>query len=159
MQLDTTRFGTLDIKDDDVITLTQPILGFQEFRRYVLRDGPPGSNLKWLQSTDAGDLAFILMKPESVMPDYTVELRQHDLTELAADKVEDLDCYTIVVVPQDKTQIRTNLRAPVLINPKHRLGKQLILDRSQYPIRYYLAQQNSSDDGDAEEVSHARSDA
>ncbi len=158
MQLDTTRFGTLDIEENDVITFTQPILGFQEFRRFVLREGPPGSNLKWLQSIDAGDLAFILMNPESVVPDYTVELRPHDLNELAAEKPEQLDMYTIVVVPEDRTQIRTNLRAPIIINVKHRLGKQLILDRSQYPIRYYLAQKNS-EDGGAEEVSHARSDA
>lgn len=158
MQLDTTRFGAIEIDDKEVITLTQPILGFQEFRRFVLREGPDGSGLKWLQSVDAGDLAFILMNPTTLISDYTVELRPHDLTELAADTIDELSVYTLVVVPQDKTQIRTNLRAPILINPKHRLGKQLILDRSQYPIRFYLAQKNGGG-GESEEISHAGSDA
>ena len=36
-----------------------------------------------LQSTEAGDLAFILMDPRSVMPEYTVQLGAGELAELA----------------------------------------------------------------------------
>lgn len=139
MQLETTRFGAMEVDEASIITFTQPIIGFQEFRRFVLMDGPPESNLLWLQSTDAGDLAFILMDPRHVVPDYAIKLGAHELTELAAASVDDLNVYTLVVVPQDKTQIRTNLKAPVLINPEQRLAKQTILDKSSYPVQFPLA--------------------
>ena len=155
MKLETSRFGMLDVDPESIITLTQPILGFQEFRRYILLPGP-SEHLTWLQSTDSPDLAFILMDPRAVVPDYVVELRQQELSELAVASVDDLAIYTLIVVPQDPSKVRTNLRAPVLINARHRLGKQTILDRSNYPIQFYLAQAQK---GEPQEVTNARSDA
>jgi flagellar assembly factor FliW len=140
MRLSTTRFGDLEIDPDEIVTFTQPIIGFQEFRRFVLLPGPPGSSLCWLQSTDSGELAFLLMDPRQVIPDYSVPLSPHDLSELAASGAEELDVYSLVVVPEDASKIRTNLKAPIVIHRKLRLGKQMILDRSDYPIQYFLTQ-------------------
>jgi flagellar assembly factor FliW len=140
MRLSTTRFGDLEIDPDEIVTFTQPIIGFQEFRRFVLLPGPPGSSLCWLQSTDSGELAFLLMDPRQVIPDYSVPLSPHDLSELAASGAEELEVYSLVVVPEDASKIRTNLKAPIVIHRKLRLGKQMILDRSDYPIQYFLAQ-------------------
>ncbi len=140
MQLETTRFGTVDYDDQSVITFTQPIIGFQEFRRYIFVDGPEGSNLVWLQSTDSGELAFILMDPRKVIPEYDFKLGQHELSELAVTVVDELDIYTLVVVPDDPTKVRTNLKAPILVNPKQRLAKQTILDKSSYPVQFVLSQ-------------------
>lgn len=155
MQLETSRFGTIDVDPDAVITFTQPILGFQDYRRFVLLPGP-SNYLKWLQSTEAGDLAFILMDPKAVVADYAVEIRPGELSELAVTSVGELDIYTLVVVPEDKTKVRTNLRAPILINPRRRLAKQALLDYSDYPIQFFLAQPQEGQ-GAAREASNARS--
>lgn len=157
MQLETTRFGIVEIAPESVITFTQPILGFQQYRRFVLLPGP-SDPLSWLQSTDSGDLAFILMDPKAVFADYVVELSRNELAELAANSVDDLRAYTLVVVPPDPSQVRTNLRAPILINLQHRLGKQVILDNSEYPIQFFLAQ-GQQGQGQPQEVSNARTDA
>ncbi|MFP6583207.1 MAG: flagellar assembly protein FliW [Candidatus Hydrogenedentota bacterium] len=154
MELDTKRFGVIEVDDQAVITFTQPIIGFQEFRRYLLLDGPPESNVQWLQSIDSGDLAFILMDPRNVVPDYTIKLGAHELSEMAVTTVEELDVYTLVVVPQDASKTRTNLKAPIVINPKQRLAKQTILDKSSYLVQYLLAQSQSQ-----EEVDNARPNA
>lgn len=140
MELKTTRFGVIQVDEKSIITFTQPIIGFQEFRRYVILDGPPDSNLLWLQSTDSGDLAFILIDPRVVVPDYAFKIGDHELAELAVTTPAELDVFTLVVVPNDPTQIRTNLKAPLLVNPKQRLAKQTILDKSSYPVQFLLAQ-------------------
>ena len=158
MQLQTTRFGKLNIEPESIITFTQPILGFQEYRRFVLLPGPDESLVQWLQSTDSGELAFILMDPRMVIPNYAVELNPRDLAELAVTNVEELDVYTLVVVPQDHSQVRTNLKAPILVSPKHRLGKQVILERDDYPIQFFLAQAQKGAE-QSQEVSNARADA
>jgi len=159
MRLETTRFGMLDIDEQSVLTFTQPILGFQDYRRFVLLPGPPGGELKWLQSTDDGALAFILMDPRQVVPDYQVTLKNSEVRELAVDSADDLEVYTLVVVPADRAQIRTNLRAPILVNPKQRLAKQAILEQSDYPVQYLLAQSDGGTQDSNQEVSHARSDS
>jgi flagellar assembly factor FliW len=158
MHLESARFGGLSIEPEDIITFTQPIIGFHEYRRFVLLPGPDASMVKWLQSVDAGDLAFIIMDPRDVVVDYEVKLEEHELTELAVRRVEELEVYTLVVVPQDPRLIRTNLKAPLLINRTQRLGKQTILERSSYPIQFLLAQSQGGA-GTPQEVSHARSDA
>jgi flagellar assembly factor FliW len=155
MELATTRFGTVTVDDAAVITFTQPIIGFQNFRRFVILPGPAGSRVQWLQSVDSGELAFILMNPRDVVPDYTIDLPPHELTELAVKSAEELEVYTLVVVPANPAEARTNLKAPILINPGQRLGKQTILERSTYPIRYALAQ--AKGDGEVpQEASNAR---
>ncbi len=140
MRLETTRFGAIEIDEGAIITFTQPIIGFQEFRRYVLLPGPEGSAVMWLQSTDSGELAFILMDPRQLVPEYACRLGDHELSELAASTEDELDLYTIVVVPADAAKIRTNLKAPIVINPKQRLAKQTILEKSNYPVQFFLAQ-------------------
>lgn len=158
MELITSRFGTLEVDPAAVLTFTQPIIGFQEYRRFVLLPGPPESVVRWLQSTDSGDLAFLLMDPRQVAPEYHVNLPAHELTELAVSSEEELEVYTLLVVPDDPARIRTNLKAPVLINPRQRLGKQTILDRSDYPIQFLLAgaRQKVTED---QEVTNAGADA
>ncbi len=158
MHLETTRFGPLEIDEGALITFTQPIIGFQEYRRFVLLPGPDGSSVVWLQSADSGELAFMLMDPRSVVPDYAVRLGEHELSELADAAVNELDIYTLVVVPQDPAQVRTNLKAPILINPEQRLAKQTILEQSSYPVQFVLAQEKQ-DSGASQEMSNARSNA
>jgi flagellar assembly factor FliW len=137
--VETTRFGAIAYEPGDVITFTQPILGFNAYRRFLMLPGP-SPFLHWLQSTEAGELAFILMDPCSVVPDYSASVSKHDLAELAADDVSELEVHTIVVVPPDPSKIRTNLKAPVLLHRAQRLGKQVVLDRSDYPVQFHLAQ-------------------
>lgn len=155
MRLETTRFGAIDVSDESVITFTRPIIGFQEYRRFTVLPGPDSSGVVWLQSTESGELAFIMMDPRSIIADYTVKLGEHELSELAVESADELDIYTLVVVPADQKNIRTNLKAPVLINPKHRLGKQTILDKSDYPVRFFLGQSEEEEEA-PEEVSNAR---
>jgi flagellar assembly factor FliW len=159
MLLDTTRFGTVEIDDSAVITLTHPIIGFQEFRRFVLMPVSDGSPVVWLQSTESSELAFLLMDPRQAIPSYQVRLGPDELAELAVTDAAELSVYTLVVVPRDRTQIRTNLKAPILINAKHRLGKQTIVEHGDYPVRHYLADERPLAEVDspvAQELSNAR---
>ena len=112
----------------------------------------------WLQSTESGELAFLLMNPKDVVPDYRVKLGQHELSELAVTSVDELGVYTILVVSDDVSKVRTNLKAPILLNTKQRLGKQTVLERSEYPIQFFLAQAKKADES-PEEMSNARADA
>jgi flagellar assembly factor FliW len=158
MEIQTTRFGATKFDDSAVLTFTQPIIGFREFRRFVVLPGPPDSAVVWLQSTESPELAFILMDPRDVAPSYTVKLSEHELAELAVSTVDELDIYTIVVVPQDRSKVRTNLKAPILINKERQLAKQTILDKTDYPVQFFLEQAQQGTE-EPKEVSNARSDA
>ncbi len=138
MQIQTTRFGSIDVDSDRVIVFTQPILGFADCVRYVLIEGPGKGSVYWLQSVERPDVAFLVMDPLQVVPDYEVNLPESEVKDLElADETEAV-LLTLVVVPEDKTYVRTNLRAPVIYNPRRNIAKQIVLYDSELPVKYYL---------------------
>lgn len=155
--LKTARFGEIKVDPDVILTFAQPIIGFAGQRQYVLLPGPHDATLKWLQSVETPDLAFLVVDPRAIVPDYRVDLTAQELGELEATSIDELEVYTLLVVPEDRSQVRTNLRAPILVNPKRRLARQAVLDRTDYPIQYFLAQAKQGTE--ARETTHARADA
>lgn len=138
MELETTRFGVITFNEEDVLTFTQPLLGFHIYRHFVLLPGPEDSGLLWLQSIDDGQLAFLLMDPTRVVPDYTAGLAGLVQDELDARDERSIQFYTTVTVPRDGSAIRTNLKAPIAVNQDARRALQVILDDPKYPVHYTL---------------------
>jgi flagellar assembly factor FliW len=140
MKVETTRFGTLDVDKNKIVRFTQPILGFADCQRYIIVEGPGQGKIWWLQSCDRPELAFIVMDPLQVMPDYEVRLDASEVEDLRLERAEDARLLTIVVVPDDRSRVRTNLRAPIVYNPKTNLAKQVVLQDSDYPVQYFLTE-------------------
>ncbi|MCD6288648.1 MAG: flagellar assembly protein FliW [Candidatus Hydrogenedentes bacterium] len=139
MKVETTRFGTVEVDDADVLTFTQPILGFADCTRYIIVKGPAGkSGINWLQSVTRPEVAFLVMDPMQVVPDYEVRLPANQVEDLELRDETEAVLLTLVVVPANKSEVRTNLRAPIIYNPRRKLAKQVVLYDTEYPVRFYL---------------------
>jgi len=138
MNVETTRFGSIEVSEDRLITFTQPILGFADCTRYTLIEGPGEGTINWLQSVDRPDIAFLVMDPLQVVPDYEVNLSENEVEDLELTDEKEAILLTLVVVPEDKMYVRTNLRAPIIYNPHRNIAKQVVLYDSDYPVQYYL---------------------
>lgn len=134
MQLSTRDFGVVDVKEQDIIEFTQPMFGFDEYRRYVmLCDEEIGNHFAWLQSTDDPELCFLLADPELARPAYRQAIPQKALSDLG--EAAAYECWVVMVVPEENfAQATVNLKSPVLINTENRHAAQIILDED-YPIR------------------------
>lgn len=138
MKIETSRFGTLDLAEDNVIHLPSGLFGFPDDKRYTLLEHKKGSPFVWLQSVDKGALAFVLMDPLLVTPDYEVQINPEDMKELQLTGAPD-GIQTLVIVnitPGEKVQLTANLLGPIVINVRKKLGKQLVLSDSQYSLRH-----------------------
>ena len=69
MKVKTTRFGELELDESRIISFTEGILGFPNYKKFVLLDRDNNSPFVWLQSVETEELAFVLMKPVHVFPD------------------------------------------------------------------------------------------
>ena len=68
MKVNTRTFGEIEISENDIITFDQPILGFEENKRYVFMiDESLNGEFIWLQCLDDTDLCFVLANPKSTM--------------------------------------------------------------------------------------------
>ena len=63
MFIDTTRFGEIEVDDTKIVTFTRGLLGFSQFKQYVLFQTSKDSYFYWLQSIETPDLAFVVTDP------------------------------------------------------------------------------------------------
>lgn len=142
MTINTRHFGDIEIDDKGIIDFVEGLPAFEEYRRYVLlKDGDESSPFRWLQCIDNADLAFAIVDPFAVKKDYEVELSPENIKLLGIEKAEDVATYSIVVVPEDASKISMNLKAPIIINIKSNMGKQVILDTDKYGVRHYILEE------------------
>jgi flagellar assembly factor FliW len=138
MQVKTTRFGEIEVKDQDVIKMPRGLIGFPELKSFVLLDHDKESPFKWFQSLDDGSIAFVLIDPLLFCPTYTVEVTEAEVSDLGLDSEQDAVISTIITMPSNPQHMTANLKAPLIFNLQNRTGKQVILSQSQYTTRHHV---------------------
>lgn len=133
-----TRFGLFEVPDERIVSFPSGLLGFPDHQRYVILDHDAEAPFKWLQSIEEPDLAFVFMDPALFHPDYHIDIPADALTEIKDEESEALTVVVILTIPSDDPgRITANLRGPLLISHKTRLGKQLVLSE-ELPTRHPL---------------------
>jgi flagellar assembly factor FliW len=131
--IQTSRFGSLDINEDKIITMTTPFLGFAEERQFVLLPHSPKSTFWWLQAVANPDLAFVVIQAGAINPQYHPSIPHHFQQELQAAEQGELELLLILTIPKGQPEAMTaNLLGPVVLNPVKRLAKQILLDPTQF---------------------------
>ena len=138
MRLSTTRFGDIDIDESRTILLKAGILGFEHLKRYVFFVQDEEILFWWFQSVDDGSVAFVVINPFVIKPDYKPIIQDNDVELLELESHEDVILMSIVTIRSDPFKVTANLKAPIVINLKKKLAKQVILDKSDYPIQYSI---------------------
>lgn len=123
---------------DEGILLSFPkgLLGFPELRSFRLFEPSDGYPLKFLQAETRPEISFVCMDPAGVRPDYNVQLGDEDAALLAIEAPEDAMVLTLVVIPDDPRKMTTNLAGPLVVNVKHRVGLQVVMNSELYPLQF-----------------------
>ncbi len=138
MKIKTTRFGELNIPEEDIVTFPEGLLGFAEHKRYVLLDSEELDPLKWLQCVDAGYLAFVVLDPRIAIDEYDMHVSRECAQGLRIESPEDAMIFAIITADDDPAKCTINLQAPIIINRKNYLARQIILLDQQYSIHHPL---------------------
>jgi flagellar assembly factor FliW len=137
MNIDTTRLGRIEARESDLISMKGTILGFEHLSRFLLLLHDAKTPFMWLQSVDEASIAFVVINPRIVKPDYNPIFFESDLKFLDIKNSNDIAMLSIATVRPNPFRITVNLRAPLLINAATRTGAQVVLeDDPEYPIQY-----------------------
>lgn len=121
-------------RDESVLRFPLGLLGFEQFKRYELLSRPEEAPFLWLQVLDQPDLAFVVVSPTVVAPDYEPQISDEDVKFLDLCTPTDALVFNIVTLrgPNNAT---VNLKGPVLVNRRTLIGKQIIpLNASDLPV-------------------------
>ena len=150
MNLQTKYFGEIQVKETDLIKFRVGMLGFEEEHSYVLLpfEGSDGGML-CLQSTVTPTLAFVLLDPFRLLPDYEPVLRPAELKEFGVSDGKMLSYYVLCAVKSPVSSSTVNLKCPIVIHPETLQACQVILDTDAYEMRQTLVTLNSKEAGDS----------
>lgn len=100
MKANTRLFGEIDIDEEKIITLENGMIGFPDLRKFTLifdkeKERTP-SSIMWFQSMDEPEIAFPVMHPNEIKPDYAPSVSDEMLTPLG-DLTED-NTYILVTL-------------------------------------------------------------
>ncbi len=133
MQIDTTRFATIAIEPDDIITFPAGLSGLDDCRHWVLLADARNEALGWLQSISRPEVALAVVSPRRFVPDYQLRVARADLQPLALASPE--EAQVLAIVAKNDRAITLNLKAPLVINLRRRLGHQVVHTGDQ-PLQY-----------------------
>lgn len=140
--VETTRFGTLEVASDLVLTFPEGLIGFEMFTRYTVVSTDDQGALRWLQSLDEPALAFPIIQPGIFRPDYTPTISDQDARFLGLTPEIPALVFAVVTVPPGRPREMTaNLLGPLVINPLTRVGKQVIVQDERYSTKHYIMEE------------------
>ena len=140
MLLNTKNFGQREIDENKIIKFEDGIPGFPNSKHFIMliENDETISTIWWLQSIDDENLAFPVLNTFAVLDNYRPEIDDALLETLGEFSTEDLAVCNILVVPEDITQMTTNLKAPIIINVATKKGMQVIVNNSEYDVKHNI---------------------
>ncbi|RKQ35575.1 flagellar assembly protein FliW [Oceanobacillus halophilus] len=135
MKLQTKYLGEVEIDSEKIIEFPSGIPGFLDEKQFVLLDFPDNPVFQILQSVSSVNISFIVTNPYLIYPNYSFELDDNILETLEISSEKEVAVLSIVTLKDPFSSSTLNLKAPIIINSNHMLGKQFIINKEDYPSK------------------------
>lgn len=138
MKVNTTRFGELEVNNEDVILFSEGLLGFEKLNKFFVVDPGDSTLILWLQSVDDAKIAFPIIEPKIFKPDYVAKLMASDMASVELENINNANIYTILTIPSNVTEMSANLKAPIVINNEKKIARQIVLQDSKLTVKHEM---------------------
>lgn len=138
MKLNTRFYGIREYDENDIINFPKGLPGFKELKKFIIFPLEENKVFSMLHSIENLEIGLIVISPFHVMKEYEFNLDEHIMKELKIGRKEDVIVLSTVCFNSKAEKMTTNLKAPIVINIKEKIGEQLILDNVKYPVKYPL---------------------
>ena len=134
MQVNTLRFGMVEVNEEKAINFGSGIPGLEQYRKYALLQFEESYPIVWLQSLDDTGICLPVLDTFAVLPDYVFDIDDSDVKELELESPDELHVVSVVVIPEDIQGMTVNLAAPIIINTNTGSAMQIVLSGSEYNV-------------------------
>ncbi|OGW28235.1 MAG: flagellar assembly protein FliW [Nitrospinae bacterium RIFCSPLOWO2_12_FULL_47_7] len=135
-----TRLGSIEVQDKEIISFSDGIYAFENEKSFALIPLNPSieSPLEWMHSLQTPDLAFVVTDPYLYVPDYKLHLTEDDKKKILLEAADPMAVRVIVKIPKNYAEMTANLLAPIVINIRKRSARQFVLTTLEYEVAHYL---------------------
>lgn len=143
MKLNTKYSGVVEYEQEDVITFKKGIPGFKSLKDFIIFPIEGNEVFSMFHSIEDTTVGIPVVSPFSVCKDYEFKLSDEIIEELNVKSPEDVLVLTTVTINSNYKDITVNLKAPIVINIKEKIGEQIILDNENYKIKHPIFQEEN----------------
>lgn len=141
MQIQSSRFGKMDINHSDMLLMPHGLIGFETCRHWILLSGEGNEEVAWLQSVAQSNVAIPVVSPRRFAPNYRAHVSRRELTQLHIHTEDQL--YVLSVVSKSGGTFTANLKSPILLNASRQLAIQVVVTDEQ-PLALPLGLTNAA---------------
>ncbi len=141
------KFGEVTVEASSILTFPEGVPGFERLRQYGLVQIDEEAPFLRLLSVDEPAVAFVILNPMSIWPDYQPQIGPDDLQGLELTQDADLELYCIVTLSSDPQHVTANLKGPIAINTATMKARQIILVDDRYMTKHSLLDASKQTEG------------
>ncbi|AVQ37366.1 flagellar assembly protein FliW [Clostridium botulinum] len=138
MKLNTRYHGCIEYEEEDVIYFEKGIPGFEELKKFIIFPVEDNEVFLVFHSMEKEDMGIIVTSPFNIEKNYEIQLEEEQIKNLKLQDEKDALVLNTVTLNSDIDKITANLRAPIIINIKERIGEQIIINSDKYSIKHPL---------------------
>lgn len=137
MKIRNRQLGDVEVGPGSIVDVPEGLVGFEDQKRFCLIDRGEDRPFFWLVSVDEPELCFAVVDPEPFIEGpYEVVLNEADRTDLGLDEGDSVQVLVIASPGERSGQVTLNLKGPLVLNPRNRLMRQLLVYSNKLPLRY-----------------------
>ena len=141
MLIHTKDYDFVTVNDEDIIDFPEGVYAFENSKKFVVLNTNSKAGIMQLQCAQEQTPRFIILDPFIFLEDYAPIVPADAMKKLKAASIDDVSIFVIAVIPENISAATVNLKSPVIINFKERLGMQVMLENADYPLRFRLFDQ------------------
>ena len=122
------------------VILNNGLFGFPDVRSMEIFFSKEELPFMWIREKDEQGLAFVVIEPTGIIPNYVIEISDADVELLGITGVDDTMIINIVTLnPELPGKISVNLVGPIVINRSTRVGEQCIINNhEEFSARHFI---------------------
>ena len=132
------RCALKTVRQENVFTFSEGLLGFQNIKEYVFILNEKVKPFLFMHALDGSDICFVCVESFLIHQSYQVKLPDSFVESLNIESPADVLLLNLVTVKQNVEEISANMVSPLVINVKRRLGRQMIIENTNYQMRYKI---------------------
>lgn len=117
------QFGELEVSPENVFTFEEGLLGFEEYKKYVLISDEITEPFKWLIALEEPEIGFPIVNPWHIDIEYNPGKKYN---------YEVVVPMVIVTIGGGVSEMTANMKAPLLLNIEDMSGEQIIIANDKY---------------------------
>ena len=133
------RTNQSDAKGQEtIIHFEEGLIGFSGFKNFNLLENDYLAPFRLLRAVDSSDVGFLVVDPSTRTPDYCKLVPSREWESIGVSDPDDRLAFVTVILGATAEESTGNFQAPLLINHKEMIGKQVILTDSGFSVRHPL---------------------